>query len=122
LFVFSILGLFLIFSSNDFLNFYLSLELYSLSIYGVMSVIKNSPILIESALKYFVISSTSSGILIFGISLIYYFTGSINFYDLNLFVSHFNLSESPNKLYFLIAVFLIFSSLLIKISVAPFHV
>lgn len=123
LFIFSILGLFLIFSSNDFLNFYLSLELYSLSIYGVMAIMKNSLVFIESAVKYFIISSFSSGLIIFSISVLYFFTGSINFYDLNLFSSTFNYIEFlPNKIYYLTALFLLFLGLLIKISAAPFHV
>lgn len=124
LLVFSILGLFLILTSTDFLTFYISLELYSLSIYGVMSVVKTSLSFIESAIKYFIISSFSSGLILFGISVIYFFTAATNFYDLSLFIHSYELfiASTDNSIYYLTAIFLIFLGFAIKLSAAPFHI
>lgn len=88
-----------------------------------MSVTKNSLVFIEAAIKYFMISSLSSGLIIFSISVLYFFTGSVNFYDINLFISALNLMNIlPNKIYYLTALLLLFLGLMIKISAAPFHI
>ena len=111
-------------SCNDFFIFYLSLELYGLSVYGFISLIKSSLLLIEASIKYFIISSISSGLIIFGISLLYYFTGSIDFYNLELFIYglinlNFNILDT---FYLFLGINFIFLGLFIKLSTAPFHI
>lgn len=80
--LFAILGLMLMCSSNDFLTVYLSLELSSLAFYILASFKKTSSYSVESGLKYFITGAISSSFFLFGVSFIYVFSGSINFYDL----------------------------------------
>ena len=75
----SILGMFFMVSSNDLILFYLGLELQSLSLYILASIDRDNLRSTESGVKYFVLSALSSGLLLYGCSLLYGFTGSTNF-------------------------------------------
>jgi NADH:ubiquinone oxidoreductase subunit 2 (subunit N) len=77
--VFSILGLVLLNGCNDFLVFYLALELQSLGFYVLATFQRNSEYNAEAGLKYFVLGALSSGLLLFGFSLIYITYGSVYF-------------------------------------------
>jgi len=79
----AVLGMFLLVSSNDFVVFYLALEMVSFCLYILASLKRYSNLSIEAALKYFVFGSFSSGMLLFGISILYSFFGSTNFFDVN---------------------------------------
>jgi NADH-quinone oxidoreductase subunit N len=120
----SILGLFFLFSSSDFINMYLSIELYSLSIYCVMAHFKKKLVSIEAAFKYFVIGSISSSLLLLSISSLYAIFGTFNYYELEILL-YFNTLEPYNHYlfsvlsYFFISLLII--SLLIKLGAAPFH-
>lgn len=81
LFLFAILGVLLLCSSNDLITAYLSIELQSLSFYVMSSFKKNSNFSVDAGLKYFILGSFSSGLFLFGSSLLYGFTGSTNFED-----------------------------------------
>jgi len=104
-------------AANDLLTFYISLEIQALAFY-VMATIKKSAAASEAGLKYFIIGSFSSALLLFGISLIVLLTGHFNFDNLYLFL----LFVKPSSLYSVYAgAFLIITALLIKLAVAPFH-
>ena len=79
LIIFSTLGMMIMISSNNFLLLYLGLEIQSLSLYVVSSFRRDNYKSTEAGLKYFILGSLSSGLMLFGISLIYGSTGSINF-------------------------------------------
>tara|TARA_B110000003_G_scaffold243693_1_gene252315 strand:+ start:24280 stop:26013 length:1734 start_codon:yes stop_codon:yes gene_type:complete len=79
LILFSVLGLFLLCSSNDFLTAYLAIELQSLSFYVLAAFKKNSTFSVEAGIKYFVLGAFSSSMFLFGSSLLYGFTGTIYF-------------------------------------------
>lgn len=79
LILFSVLGLFLLCSSNDFLTSYLAIELQSLSFYVLAAFKKNSTFSVEAGIKYFVLGAFSSSMFLFGSSLLYGFTGTIYF-------------------------------------------
>lgn len=81
LYLFAILGLLLLSSSNDLITAYLSIELQSLSLYVMSAFKKNSNYSVDAGLKYFILGSFASGLFLFGASLIYGFTGSTNFED-----------------------------------------
>lgn len=83
LILFSVLGLFLLCSSNDFLTAYLAIELQSLSFYVLAAFKKNSSFSIEAGIKYFVLGAFASSMFLFGASLLYGFTGTIYFTDFN---------------------------------------
>ena len=79
LMIFSTLGMMIMISSNNFLLLYLGLEIQSLSLYVVSSFRRDNYKSTEAGLKYFILGSLSSGLMLFGISLLYGSTGSINF-------------------------------------------
>jgi len=110
----SILGMFFMISSNDIILFYLGLELQSLSLYILASIDRDNLKSSESGIKYFVLSALSSGLLLYGCSLLYGFTGSTNF-DL---ISN-ELGEENTGAVF--AMVFILVGLAFKVSAVPFH-
>lgn len=119
LLVLSLLGMCMLVSSNDFLTMYLTLELQSLSLYVLAGFKQNSILSIEAGLKYFVLGSFSSGLLLFGSSLIYGVCGSINFFDLYLFLNLNTLIHHKFLVFF--GVLLVLSTILFKFTASPFH-
>ena len=110
----SILGMMVMISSNDLILFYVGLELQSLSLYVLASFNRDNLLSSESGLKYFVLSALSSGLLLYGCSLIYGFSGSTNF-----FIISENLSDTSYGLTF--GIVFILAGLAFKISAVPFH-
>ena len=84
--ILSLLGMLLLVSSGDFLMFYLAIELLSLSFYVLAGVKKHSQHSTEAALKYFLLGALASGLLLFGIGLIYAYTGTTNFSGVSQFI------------------------------------
>jgi NADH-quinone oxidoreductase subunit N len=114
---FSFLGLFLLCASYDFLSLYLALELQSLSFYLLAAFKYNSDYSTESGLKYFVTGSFTSGILLFGICLLYLGYGSISFEVIsNLFAASTDILDIVVLGYFFVLVALLF-----KLGAVPFH-
>ena len=112
--LFSILGMLLMISSYDLIVFYLGLELQSLCLYILASFKKNSEGSTEAGLKYFILSALASGLLLYGSSLIYGFTGSTNFKFISL-----NLDISNMGAVF--GIVFIIVGLSFKLSAVPFH-
>ena len=110
----SILGMLVMISSNDLIVFYMGLELQSLSLYVLASFNRENILSSESGVKYFVLSALSSGLLLYGCSLIYGFSGSTNF---NIISS--NIDNAKYGLTFGIVFILV--GLAFKISAVPFH-
>lgn len=77
--LFSLLGMMLVISCGNYLTLYLGLELLVLPVYAMIVFVKNKTSYIEAAMKYFVIGSLGAGLLLFGISLIFGATGTIDF-------------------------------------------
>jgi proton-translocating NADH-quinone oxidoreductase chain N len=118
----SILGLLLLVTSYDLLSVYLALELQSLSFYILASFKRNSTFSTEAGLKYFILGAFASGLILFGISLIYGFTGSTNLESLSkLFYSGFTSPiEGINSIK--IGILFVIVGFLFKLAAAPFHV
>ena len=110
----SILGMFIMVSSNDLILFYLGLELQSLSLYILASIDRDNLRSSEAGVKYFVLSALSSGLLLYGCSLLYGFSGSTNF---NIISSQLN-TENIGSVF---AMVFILVGLAFKISAVPFH-
>ncbi len=110
----SILGMFFMVSSNDLILFYLGLELQSLSLYILASIDRDNIRSSESGIKYFVLSALSSGLLLYGCSLLYGFTGSTNF---DLIANQLS-KENVGAVF---AMVFILVGLAFKISAVPFH-
>jgi NADH-quinone oxidoreductase subunit N len=112
--LFSILGMFFMVSSNDIIVFYLGLELQSLSLYILASIDRDNLKSSESGIKYFILSALSSGLLLYGCSLLYGFSGSTNF---DLIANELN-KENIGAVF---AMVFILVGLAFKISAVPFH-
>jgi len=110
----SILGMFFMVSANDLILFYLGLELQSLSLYILASIDRDNLRSSEAGIKYFVLSALSSGLLLYGCSLLYGFTGSTNF---DLIANQLN-KENVGAVF---AMVFILVGLAFKISAVPFH-
>ena len=110
----SVLGMMIMISSNDLIVFYMGLELQSLSLYVLATFNRDQLKSSEAGLKYFVLSALSSGLLLYGCSLIYGFTGSTNF---NLIASQLNSEEYALTF----GIVFILVGLAFKISAVPFH-
>ena len=110
----SILGMMVMISSNDLIVFYMGLELQSLALYVLASFNRDNLLSTESGLKYFVLSALSSGLLLYGCSLIYGFSETTNFNQIMV-----NTKEVEYGLTFGIVFILV--GLAFKISAVPFH-
>ena len=110
----SILGMTIMISSNDLIVFYMGLELQSLALYVLASFNRNNQLSSESGLKYFVLSALSSGLLLYGCSLIYGFAGSTNFDQIK-----YNINDIEYGL--TLGIVFILVGLAFKISAVPFH-
>ena len=139
IFLFAILGIFLLCSSNDLITAYLAIELQSLAFYVLAAFKKNSTFSVDAGLKYFILGAFSSSLFLFGSSIIYGITGTTNFEDFkDLFFWIFpgNLGVLPNltghqaNIFFdapfdvsllNFALVFILVSLFFKLALAPFH-
>tara|TARA_B100000683_G_scaffold198109_1_gene191253 strand:- start:74 stop:1141 length:1068 start_codon:yes stop_codon:yes gene_type:complete len=101
-------------SSNDLILFYLGLELQSLSLYILASIDRDNLRSTESGIKYFVLSALSSGLLLYGCSLLYGFTGSTNFE----LIADQLIKENTGAVF---AMVFILVGLAFKVSAVPFH-
>jgi NADH-quinone oxidoreductase subunit N len=114
LLLFSVLGMFFMISSNDLMSFYLGLELQSLALYILASFDRDNLKSNESGIKYFILSALSSGLLLYGCSLLYGFTGSTNFEEINLKMEFENTGATFAMVFILVG-------LAFKVSAVPFH-
>ena len=110
----SVLGMMIMISSNDLMVFYMGLELQSLALYVLATFNRDQLKSSEAGLKYFVLSALSSGLLLYGCSLIYGFSGSTNFDVIS------NELNSTNYVLTFGIVFILVG-LAFKISAVPFH-
>ncbi len=110
----SVLGMMVMISSNDLIVFYMGLELQSLALYVLATFNRDNIKSSEAGLKYFVLSALSSGLLLYGCSLIYGFTGSTNF---DVIATQLN----SNEYALTFGIVFILVGLAFKISAVPFH-
>jgi len=110
----SVLGMMVMISSNDLMVFYMGLELQSLALYVLATFNRDQLKSSEAGLKYFVLSALSSGLLLYGCSLIYGFSGSTNF---NVISNQLN----SNEYVLTFGIVFILVGLAFKISAVPFH-
>jgi len=109
----SLLGMLVMISSNDLIVFYIGLELQSLALYVLASFNRDNILSSESGLKYFVLSALSSGLLLYGCSLIYGFSNSTNFNEIS---QNFNFEYGV-----IFGMVFVIVGLAFKISAVPFH-
>ena len=120
LLLFSLLGMMVMISAASFLTLFLGLELMSLCLYALVALNRDSALSTEAAMKYFVLGALSSGLLLYGMSMIYGATGTLNIYEVAQHAGR--LAASPTDRTFLVfgLVFLV-AGLAFKVGVVPFH-
>ncbi|MCB9948531.1 MAG: NADH-quinone oxidoreductase subunit NuoN [Rhodospirillaceae bacterium] len=117
LFLFATLGMMLMISAGSLLSLYLGLELQSLSLYVVAAFRRDTVRSSEAGLKYFVLGALSSGMLLYGASLIYGFTGTIDFVRL----AETFAEGGQVGIGLIIGIVFIAAGLAFKVSAVPFH-
>ncbi|MEM7617487.1 MAG: NADH-quinone oxidoreductase subunit N, partial [Pseudomonadota bacterium] len=113
----AVLGMCLLVSSNNLLSMYIALELQAMSLYVLLAFRKDHPNNSESAIKYFVLSSLSSALILYGCSFIYGVTGNLSFSHISQIISSY--AVAPNI--FVIGMILVLIGLFFKLSLIPFH-
>lgn len=115
--LFGILGMMIMVSAHSLLSVYLGLELLSLSLYALVAMDRDSPVASEAAMKYFVLGSLASGMLLYGISMIYGSTGSV---DLQV-VSDAVARQGTNNPVLVFGLVFLVVGLSFKLGAVPFH-
>jgi NADH-quinone oxidoreductase subunit N len=115
LILFAVIGMSIMVSANDLITLYIGLELNSLAAYVLASFVRSDERSAEAGLKYFVLGALASGILLYGMSLLYGFTGSTNFDAIGKALA------GDMGMGSLFGVVFVLSGMAFKISAAPFH-
>jgi len=116
LIVIATLGMLMMISANDLISLYLGLELQSLSLYVLAAIHRDSVRSTEAGLKYFVLGALSSGMLLYGASLVYGFTGHTGFPEIAA-----ALTAEGRSIGLVIGLVFVMAGLAFKISAVPFH-
>src|SRR5438876_11346538 len=112
-------GMMMLISAADLIALYLGLELMSLALYVVAAIDRDSVRSTEAGLKYFVLGALSSGMLLYGASLVYGFTGTVSFAGIAKAASQGHTGAAGLGLVFGLVV--LFAGLCFKVSAVPFH-
>ncbi len=115
--LFAVLGMMIMTSANSFLTIYLGLELLALSLYALVAFNRDSPQGAEAAMKYFVLGALASGMLLYGISMIYGAAGTLRFDELAQVVDKGDL----NQLVMVFGIVFLVIGLAFKLGAVPFH-
>lgn len=115
--LFSLLGMFVMISGNNFLVIYMGVELLTLSSYALVALRRDHGLAIEAAMKYFVLGALASGFLLYGMSMLYGATGSL---DLHEVFKAINSGQIKHQVLIFGLVFIV-AGLAFKLGVVPFH-
>lgn len=115
--LFAVLGMCILISGGNLLTIYLGLELMALSSYALVALDRESPAAAESAMKYFVLGALASGLLLYGMSILYGVTGSLDLAEIATRLS----SGEHSKVVLAFAVVFIVVGLGFKFGAVPFH-
>ncbi len=115
--LFSLLGMFVMISCNNFLCIYMGIELLTLSSYAMVALRRDHVLSTEAAMKYFVLGALASGLLLYGMSMLYGATGSL---DLGQVLKAINSGQIDHQILIFGLVFLV-AGLAFKLGVVPFH-
>ena len=114
--LFAMLGMMLMISAQGLVTLYLGLELLALSSYGLVAMDRDNPIASEAAMKYFILGSLASGLLLYGMSMIYGATGSLQLDEI-----HAAVASSNDHTMLLFGVVFMLVGIAFKFGAAPFH-
>lgn len=114
--LFAMLGMMLMISAQGLVTLYLGLELLALSSYGLVAMDRDNPIASEAAMKYFILGSLASGLLLYGMSMVYGATGSLQLDEI-----HAAVASSGDRTILLFGVVFMLVGIAFKFGAAPFH-
>ncbi len=115
--LFALLGMMVMISASHFLTLYLGLELLSLSLYAMVALQRDSAVATEAAMKYFILGALASGLLLYGMSMIYGATGSLEIYKISDAIQQ----GVYNKQLLVFGLVFVVSGLAFKLGAVPFH-
>lgn len=115
--LFATLGMMVMISANHFVSLYLGLEVLSLSLYAMVALQRDSAVATEAAMKYFILGALASGLLLYGMSMLYGATGSL---ELGVVANAIQYGMADKNLLVFGLVFVV-SGLAFKLGVVPFH-
>jgi NADH-quinone oxidoreductase subunit N len=115
--LFALMGIMVMISANHFLTLYLGLELLSLSLYAMVALDRDSAKSTEAAMKYFVLGALASGLLLYGMSMIYGATGTLDISQVARVIA----TTAPNKVVLTFGLVFLVSGMAFKLGVVPFH-
>ena len=115
--LFALLGMDVMISAHHFISLYIGLELLSLSMYALVALQRDSSVATEAAMKYFVLGALASGLLLYGMSMVYGATGSLELSAISQAIQH----GVANKALLTFGLVFILSGLAFKLGVVPFH-
>lgn len=115
--LFATLGMMVMISASHFLTLYLGLELLSLSLYAMVALNRDSPVATEAAMKYFVLGAIASGMLLYGMSMVYGSTGSLLLSDVSVALQE----GIGQKIPLVFGIVFIVAGLAFKLGAVPFH-
>ena len=116
----SILGMMVMISAHSLLTIYLGLEIMSLSLYTLIAIARDRATAVEAALKYFVLGAIASGLLLYGMSMIYGITGALNIAQIATFATSATLASEQVLILNFGLVFLVIG-IAFKLGAVPFH-
>jgi len=115
--LFATLGMMVMISANHFLSLYIGLELLSLCLYAMVALNRDSAAATEAAMKYFVLGALASGLLLYGMSMIYGATGTLEITEVARILS----VPNANRTVLVFGLVFIVAGLAFKLGVVPFH-
>ncbi|MGH8633681.1 MAG: NADH-quinone oxidoreductase subunit NuoN [Burkholderiales bacterium] len=115
--LFATLGMMVMISASHLLTLYLGLELFSLSLYSLVALQRDSPVATEAAMKYFVLGALASGMLLYGMSMLYGATGTLGIAQLAEII----LAGGAREVVLVFALVFIVAGLGFKLGAVPFH-
>jgi NADH-quinone oxidoreductase subunit N len=120
LLLFALLGMMVLISANSFLTLFLGLELMSLCLYALVALNRDSATSTEAAMKYFVLGALSSGLLLYGMSMIYGATGTLTITEVAEQVAR-QAGSTADRSFLVFGLVFVVSGLAFKLGVVPFH-
>lgn len=115
--LFAVLGMMVMASAYSLLSIYLGLELLSLSLYAMVAMQRDSSSVSEAAMKYFILGALASGMLLYGISMIYGLTGHLQLNDIAEAINN----DDINRSYLVFGMIFLIIGMAFKLGAAPFH-
>lgn len=115
--LFGVLGMMILVSAHNLLTVYLGLELFSLSVYAMVALQRDSTTASESAMKYFILGALASGMLLYGMSMVYGATGSLDLAEIRAAVS----AGTANDLVMAFGLVFLVVGIAFKFGAVPFH-